>query len=149
MPRSLTSSNSVFILTVPGVFPAPVRIEGYAADDQFSVDTVDASETSMGVDGKMSAGFVPFITPMNITLQADSESADLFELWLNAQQAIREILFAQAVITIPGIGKTFACRKGALKQIKLFPDGKKTLQPVSYQIHWEGCTPAPIELPIP
>lgn len=149
MPRSLTSANSVFILTVPGVFPAPVQIQGYSADDQFTADAVDVAETSMGVDGKMSAGFVPFITPINITLQADSESADLFELWLGAQQTIREIIFGEAVITIPGIGKTYACHKGVLKQVKLFPDGKKTLQPVSYQLHWESVVAAPIELPVP
>lgn len=142
--RTITSANSVFMLVVPGVFPAPVKIQGYAADDQFSVEAVQASETMMGVDGKMSAGFTPFITPMTVNLQADSESADLFELWLSSQQAIKEIIYGGATITIPSIGKSFILTKGALKTLKVFPDGKKVLQPVQYQIDWEQVVPVPL-----
>jgi hypothetical protein len=144
--RTLTSANSVFTLAVPGVFPAPVNLEGYAVDDQFSSEAVDVAETQMGVDGKMSAGFTPFITPITVHLQADSKSIDLFDLWLAAMKATKEVIYGGATIAIPSIGKSFVCTKIALKNAKQFPDGKKVLQPQAYVLHCEELVGVPLVL---
>lgn len=144
MSRTITSANSVFTLLIPGLLPAPFNVQGYAADDAFSVDAVESAETMMGVDGKMSAGYTPFITPMTVTLQADSASVDIFDQWLGAQQASRETLPATATITLPAVNKSYVLTNGVLKRIKQFPDNKKVLQPVQYSIDWESVTAVPI-----
>lgn len=141
---TITSANSVFTLVVLDVFPVPLNIQGYAADDAFTVDSVDASETMMGVDGIMSAGFVPFITPMTISLQADSPSISLFDAWLAAEAAAKEVFFANATITLPSVKKSYVLTKGALKKIKQFPDAKKVLQPVQYGIDWQSVIAIPL-----
>lgn len=143
MPRTITSANSVFTLLIPGVVPAPFNVEQYAADDQFSVDSVDTAETMMGVDGKMAAGWLPAIVPMTVMLMANSPSIDLFQLWDGAQSVAREIISAQATILLPSVGKSFVLTNGVLKQVKRFPDGKRTLQPVPYMIHWESVVAIP------
>lgn len=144
MSRTITAANSVFTLLVAGVFPAPRNIEQYAADDQFSVDSVDVAETLMGVDGVMSAGWVPAIIPMQVMLQANSPSVDLFEQWDGAQAVAREIITAVATIILPSVDKSFVLTNGVLKQVKRFPDGKRTLQPIPYMIHWGSVVSTPL-----
>ncbi len=72
---------------MPPIFAAPVRIQGYSADNVTTAADVTNSETPMGVDGRLSAGWVPAIIVQNITLQGDSESNDLFENWAAAERA--------------------------------------------------------------
>ena len=54
---TITSANAQVMLNVPGVFPTPVQLAGFAADDAFTQDAYDVAETRMGVDGVLSAGF--------------------------------------------------------------------------------------------
>lgn len=140
MSSTITSANSVFTLAIPDVFPTPQNVQGYAADDAFANEPVDAAEAVMGVDGIMSAGFTPFITKLNITLQADSPSIPIFEGWLQAQEAAREVFFANASIVLPSIGRIFTFTKGAMTRTKQLPDAKKILQPVTYEISWESVS---------
>lgn len=146
--RTITSSNAKLVLTVrsrQGVpILGPFQVQGFATDDAFASEVVDSAEAMMGVDGRMSAGFTPFITPMVITLQADSTSIDVFETWLSSQQTIRDILFAEGVLSLPGEGKAYTFVKGALRRVTPFPQGKKVLQPVTYEIAWESSQVAPI-----
>ncbi len=142
--KTITSANSVFTLTVPGVLPAPFTLQGYAADDAFSSEAVDTAETSMGVDGKMSAGYVPRITPMRIVFQPDSDSIDVFEAWLGFEDVRREVFFAEAILALPSVQKAYAMHKGCLKRITPFPAAKKVLQPVEYSIDWEAVQAIPL-----
>lgn len=145
MPQNtITSANSVLTLTVPDLLPVPFKVEGYATDDAFTTEAVDSAETMMGVDGKMSAGYTPFITPMTITLQADSPSIELFDGWLGAQKVAKEIFYAKGALALPSVNKTYVLNKGALKRITQIPAGKKVLQPVVYQVDWESVTPTPL-----
>lgn len=142
--NTITSANSVLTLTVPGLLPVPFTVQGYGTDDAFATEQVQSAETMMGVDGKMSAGFTPFITPMTITLQADSPSIEVFDSWLGAQAVAKELFFAQGALSLPSVGKTYVMTKGALSRITQVPAGKKVLQPVTYQIDWESVTPTPL-----
>lgn len=144
--KTITAANSVFTLLVVPIFPVPFQLQGYAADAAFETETVDAAETIMGVDGIMSAGFTPFISPMRITLQADSPSLDVFEQWLGAQKAIKELFFAQATIALPAVGKSYQCTKGVLKRVTQAPPARKVLQPAEYQIDWNDIQPIPLVL---
>jgi hypothetical protein len=71
---TITSANSSFAITVPGVYSAPQSVQGYATDDAFAAEAVEKVETLMGIDGKLSAGYIFNPYKMTITLQADSGS---------------------------------------------------------------------------
>lgn len=142
MPRTLTSANSSFVLNIPGVFPIPIAVQGYATDDAFAVEAFDTAEAVMGVDGKMSAGFTPNVKKLTVTLQADSPSLEIFDAWVGAMESAREVFYGDATIVIPSINKTYNLRKGALTNAKKLPDAKKILQAVPYVITFESIEPA-------
>ena len=142
--RTITSANSVFTLVVPDVFPVPQNLQGYAVDDAFDTESVELSEALMGVDGRMSAGYTPYITPMTIHLMADSPSIDLFDAWRGAETAAQEVFFAQATIVLPSVGRAYVLNNGVLTNYKPLSDAKKVLQAVSYTIKWEAVNPAQV-----
>lgn len=140
---SITSTNSTYILTIPGVFPIPQVLQGYATDAAFDTDQSQNAEVVMGVDGKMSAGYVPFITNQTIHLQADSLSVFLFEAWLAAEKAINEKLFAIGVITLPSVRRTYTLRDGVLTSSNPIASVQRTLQPRDFTISWGSIDPVP------
>lgn len=141
--RNLTSANCILILTVPPLFAVGRRIQGFAMDDIFDADPVDNAETSMGVDGRLSAGYIPAPVSMNIALQADSQSNDFFEDWINYERSAREKLIASGTVLIPSIERKYAMSRGFLRTVQIIPAAKKTLQPRRYKIEWERLSPAP------
>lgn len=132
----ITSANATFSLNVPDVFPIAVQLQGFATDDAFATEAVDVAETMMGVDGRMSAGYVPFIVPMRIMLQADSPSIAAMEQWATAEIQAQAKYFANGVILLPSVGRQYSLSQGALRRITPTPAVKKVLQPVEYEIHW-------------
>lgn len=139
---TITSANSVFTLMLTDLFPVPQVLQGYATDDAFASEAVDSAEVMMGVDGKMSAGFTPFPTPMTIALQADSPSLSLFEAWLGSMKAAKEVFFADGTIVLPAINRSYVLTRGVLNKSAQYPGAKKVLQPVQFTITWESINPA-------
>lgn len=136
--RTITSANSIFTLSVPTVNPTPQTLQGYATDDAFDTEAVNPAEAIMGVDGKLSGGFTPYPTKLTVHFQADSVSIDFFDNWLGAENAAREVFFAQATIVLPSVGKVYTFANGILTGGKVLSDAKKVLQPVAYTITWES-----------
>jgi len=135
---TITSANSVFTIVVPGLFPAPVQLRGYATDRAFTTEAVDLAEVQMGVDGRMTAGFVPNPVKQTITLQADSPSKDIFTALIQAMKTAREVYFVSGSIALPSTGEAFTLTRGILTNAKQIPDAQKVLQPVDYVITWES-----------
>lgn len=135
---TITSANSVFTIVVPGLFPAPVQLRGYATDRAFTTEAVDLAEIQMGVDGRMTAGFVPNPVKQTITLQADSPSKDIFTALIQAMKTAREVYFVSGSIALPSTGEAFTLTRGILTNAKQIPDAQKVLQPVDYVITWES-----------
>lgn len=144
MSFSLTAANAVFMLSVVPLFPVPQRIQGFAADDVFSTNPVQSAEIVMGVDGIMSAGFVFAPTPMQITLQADSQSNQIFDDWYDAQQVSTDGYYASGVMMLPSIGKKWDLVRGALGEFPRFPPVGRILRPRQFTITWQRMTPSPI-----
>jgi len=142
--KTITSANSEFLLAIGGIYPVAQRIEGYQADAAFAFDDVTTGEVVQGVDGKMSKGWIPHLTPQTITIMPDSPSFSIFNNWALAEDTAREKFSADATITLPSIGMKYVLSNGALISYKPMPDAKKTLQPMTYKITWESCTPSPI-----
>ena len=135
---TITSANSVFTLVVAGLFPAPVQLRGYASDKAFTTEAVDLAEVQMGVDGRMTAGFVPNPVKQTITLQADSPSKDIFTAIIQAMKTAREVFYISGTIALPSTGESFTLTRGILTNAKQIPDAQKVLQPVDYVITWES-----------
>ena len=137
---TITSANSVFTLVVAGLFPAPVQLRGYASDKAFTTEAVDLAEVQMGVDGRMTAGFVPNPVKQTITLQADSPSKDIFTAVIQAMKTAREVFYISGSISLPSTGESFALTRGILTNAKQIPDAQKVLQPMDFQITWESVS---------
>jgi hypothetical protein len=144
MPRSLTAADAVILLTIPLLYPTPQQLQGFATDNVFDVEPVNSAELQMGVDGKMSAGWIPFMTPWGVYLQADSESNDLFENWNNAQNIAREIYYCNGLVTLKSTGRKYTMTKGALTTIPVMPNANKILQARKWTVTWEKIEPAAI-----
>lgn len=141
---TLTSANSVLTLGVANLFNVPVQIQGFATDDAFAVAEVDTSETMMGVDGKLSAGFTPYPTPIEITLQADSASNSFFDAVINAERVAREKYVLNGSILIPSLGLLFALTNGFMGKVTNVPAAKKVMQPRKFEIVFESVVGAPV-----
>ena len=138
MDTTITSANSVFTIVIAGLFPTPVQLQGYASDKAFTTEALDLAEVQMGVDGRMTAGFVPNPTKQTITLQADSPSKDIFTALIQAMKTAREVFYISGTIALPSTGESFTLTRGILTNAKQIPDAQKVLQPVDYVITWES-----------
>jgi len=141
---TITSANAVVMLGAKSLFPTPQQLQGFAADDVFSTEDIDTAEVVMGVDGKMSAGFVFVPVPQSYSLQADSPSISFFEALYQAQQAAKEVYFLFGVVTLSSISRSYVMNNGVLSRYKPASDAKKVLQPRTFRITWESITPTPI-----
>ncbi|WP_311271084.1 phage tail fiber protein [Sphingobium sp. WCS2017Hpa-17] len=141
--RTLTSANSIIMLSVAGLYASPQRIQGYSADDISGSDAISPKQTSMGLDGRLSAGFVPQAVVQNITLQADSLSNDLFENWAEAEKVVREAYEASGLLIIPATQRKYTLTRGFLTSYPAMPSLRNTVQPQRYAITWERVSPSP------
>lgn len=144
MAKSLTGATAVFQLSIAGLYDQPQQLQGFAADDIFSTPGVKSIETMMGVDGKMSAGYVFVEKEMSITLQADSDSNDIFDNWDAAQQSEQDVFYADAVVLLRALRKKWTLTRGVLSNFPPIPDTKKLIQPRKFTITWNIMSVAPV-----
>lgn len=136
MSRTITSANSTFTLTATGVILAPFQVQGFATDDAFDIEDANPSEVRKGVDGRMSAGFTPFMIKQAVHLQADSTSIDLFDAILAATKSTQEVVRLDGSILVPSVGKIYTLTEGYLTRVSVIAPSKKVLEPQVYEITW-------------
>lgn len=141
---SITAANAIFLLQIPGVFPIPLQLQGFSADDIFDFDPLTPVETSMGVDGILSGGFVNVPVKQSITLQADSASNNIFDLWQAAQKTALDTLIANGTVWLISIGTKWAMSTGFLTTYPPVPGAGKILKPRKFEITWESVSPSPV-----
>lgn len=139
--KTITALNASYLLVIAGVFEMAQELEGFAADSAYTTDDVNSVEARVGVDGKASFGLLPFLTVQNFTLQANSKSLTVFNLWAQAQILAKEVITANAVITMKSIKQKYILSNGALSGFKPVPDVKKLIEPVTFKITWETIVP--------
>ncbi|HEX7687349.1 MAG TPA: hypothetical protein VF453_06570 [Burkholderiaceae bacterium] len=142
--KTLTAANSIITISIADLVPSPVQLQGFAADAIYDTEAIEQAQTSMGVDGKLSAGLVLMETPWNVHLQADSDSNQLFDTWIAQQKQQREVYFANGSIVLPSLKTAITLTKGVLTRAPMMPNAAKTMQPRAYTIVWESVTPAGI-----
>lgn len=138
---TITSANSVFTISVPGLFPAPIQIQGFSAERAWETGKQELTESQMGVDGRKTSGYVPMMVSQTFSLQADSPSKQVFNAIARAMQAARDALYITGIIVLPSTGESFSCIKGTLKNYPPVPSAAKVLQPVDFEIEWENIQP--------
>jgi hypothetical protein len=141
---TLTTANSAFALQIENLYPVAQNVQGYSTDDAFAVSDIEPVETVMGVDGRLSGGYKPVPTVLDITLQADSPSVAIFDNWLAAQKAAKEAYVANAMIQLQGTGEKYAFTRGFLTSITPMAAAKKILQPRKFVITFESCDKSPV-----
>jgi|SRR5579872_546247 len=144
MPRTLTAADAVIILNAPDVFSAPQQLQGFATDDVFSVNSLDIAETMMGVDGKLSGGYVPVPIDQTFMLQADSDSIDFFEAIYAAAVQQRTIFYLSGRTVLRSTEKRYVMTRGLMVGYTPMPNAKKVLQPRPFIIRWESVSPSPV-----
>jgi hypothetical protein len=138
---TITGANSVFTISVAGLFPVPQRLQGYSAERAWETGAQEQSESQMGVDGRKTSGFVFAMVEQTVSLQADSPSKQIFTALQNAQRAARDVYYISGTIDLPSTGESFICTRGTLKTVKPLPDFGKVLQPMDFVIEWESIQP--------
>ncbi len=141
---NLTSANSIIMLSATGLFPVAQQMQGFSAEDIFEAEEIDAAETVMGVDGKLSGGLIYVEKPWWIHLQANSASNAFFDTLIQTQIASNDIIQLQGSVSLPGLGSKYALSNGILKRYPPMPAGHKLLQPRKFTIVWENIAPAPV-----
>lgn len=136
----LTAASVVLMMSVQGLFPTPVQIQGFAAEDIYDMDEIERVQTLMGADGILSGGFVFKEQMQSISLQADSLSAPFFDAWDQNQVAGRRTYPGNGVLTIPSLGIKFVQTRGFLKTFKL-PGAKAIMQPRRFRLTWQTVVP--------
>lgn len=141
MAGTLTVANSVIMMTCEALYTSPTQLQGYAADDVFEIDAVENGEYLMGIDGKLSAGFVYNAIPLTLTLQADSASVPVFENIWNYEVTNRTKLQHNWTVTTPANGRRYNLTNGFMRSYKA-PAGKRILQPAVIQLVFERQSPS-------
>lgn len=139
---TITSANSVVSITVPGLFPTPVQLQGYSAEKAWDTAAVVLTETQIGVDGRKTAGLVFNPVKQTFALQADSPSVQVFEAIYAAQRVTRDVLYLSATIDLPATGESYVCNKGTLEDYNSVASAGKVLTMREFSISWLNIVPS-------
>mgnify|MGYP001393102718 FL=1 len=163
MAKSITSANSVLVITaasrgvadsisgstgisslgtLSGLIGVPQQIEGWSADNAFSIDAQQTAMVVQGVDGKTHFGWVPHLVPFNVSLMPDSDSQDYLENLVTAQDLMRETLMITGTLIIPAISKKYSLTNGALTSYTPIPSHQRVLAAQGMTITFSSITPA-------
>ena len=141
---TITAANSTFMLGVAGLFNIPIKMQGYAADDAFATDEIEMMEKYIGVDGKLSAGYIPYIVPFTFNLSPDSASNNIMDALIAAEKVAREKFMLNATIILPSTGFIYAFTTGYLDRGSVMPSAGKILKPRKFSLDFQDLSVAPI-----
>lgn len=140
---NLTVVNSIIMISAPPLFSNAQQLQGFSAEDIFETEEIEVSETSMGVDGRLSGGLIYVPIPQWFHLQANSASVQIFDQIYNGQIAQNDIYIMQGSITLPALGVKYAMSNGIFKKYPPTPGAHRIAQPRKFTIEWERISVAP------
>lgn len=130
---NITSANAAVILTVDTLFPSGITLEQFATDQSVTQDEVTLSETRMGVDGHMAAGFKPSVKPVTLMLEASSPSRAALDQVVRAMEQNMTTYECTLVARVPSLGVTYTWTGGVLKSGSIFPGLKAVLDATTWK----------------
>lgn len=125
-PRTVTSANAILMLRCKGVFDNYVQLQGFQADNAWTMGESNIGQTEMGVDGFQSIGYKPQEVPVTIYLMANSPSVAVFDAIMRDFNSNKEVRYVELRQEISSVGKSFY-GKGGVVSIKL-PDVKSKVE---------------------
>lgn len=143
MAGTITSASAILQISVATLFTSPQQIQQFSADNIFETDEIEVGETSMGIDGVLSAGWVWNEVPWNISLQANSPSNALFDQWYQAEKTAQDKYAATGLVILKSIGTKFILSNGYLKRFSPIPSAAKTLRARRFGIVFNSINAAP------
>ena len=141
--ENITSANASLVLVVDKIIPAGVQLQHFSTDQSFSQSETTVTETRMGVDGNLAAGWIPAVKQVQVSLEANSPSLPFMDMLQRAMENNREIYECTLVATIPALRKVYSWTKGVLKSGTLVSSGKKVLDPTSWTFEFATLTITP------
>lgn len=133
---TITAASATFTLSVDTLFPVPQVLQGYAVNDAFTSEDAEIAETQIGVDGVVVSGWLPRLTPMDITFLASSDSVSIFEQWMLAMDNIQDILYGTGTIAYPAVGKVYYLNQGTLSRVSMLPSARRVLEQRRFRVTW-------------
>lgn len=140
---NITSANATVLLSVLGLFPSPIQLEQFAADDIFGTEAIEAGEAVMGADGHLTAGFVNVPTKQDYALMADSPSNFFFDQIYFQEKAQQTKFVINGIVLLTSVGTQWTMTRGFLTRYQPLPDAKKVLQSRKHSITWQTALPNP------
>ena len=144
MSGSITAANATLQITVGTLFPIPVTLVQWDADDVFDVPEIEVVESKMGVDGVAAYGFIYQLVDWDINFHPFSPSCAIFDTIFTTEQQQGEKILLQGAIVLPGITTQFVLSNGVLAKYKPAPGAGKTLKPRKFTMRWESIFPQPV-----
>lgn len=138
----ITSANATLVITVSSLAIVSLKMEGWNVDNAWALDDAETAVAQIGVDAKMSAGWVPRLNPLTLSFAPNSPSVPSILAIINAQDVNMTIYTLQGVLTCPSIGRAWTLQNGVITRAKVFPDGQRILGPQSFQLTFEKTMPA-------
>jgi hypothetical protein len=134
--HNITSTNAESVMTVEELFPGGFILEQFSTDQAVAAESIQVSETRMGVDGNLVAGYTPAIHVITINLEASSPSTAYLNQLYDAMAAARTMYKVSLVSTVPSIETVFRWLDGFLQTATPSPAQKKILDPTSWTFHF-------------
>ena len=141
--NTITSANSVFIISA-GTLYTNQQLQGFMADRAFETSDADIAELVMGVDGVLSAGWIPYMVAQTIYIMPDSPSQQIFEDAVEYERTTQTKLVWQGQINLPSISRSYTCTNGYLTRMKAVPDAMRVLAGRGYTITWNTISAGPL-----
>lgn len=136
--NDITSANSVVVLTCEDLYPAGIQLENFSADQSITQADEEIASTRMGVDGYMSAGWIPTIKSITVSLEPSSPTIEVFDTIYKAQRTAKAPYRLNLSVAVPATGKSLTYKNGVLKNWKLLADHKQVLDPISATMEFES-----------
>lgn len=142
--KTITAANAKITLSVDTLFPSPVQLQGFSADNVYDTDQMRLTETQMGVDGHLAGGAVLSPISQNFSLMADSDSCTMFETWYATQRQRVAAYVATGWVTLLATGVSYQCVRGFLQDASPLPAAGRVLAARRFLVMWENIIPNPV-----
>lgn len=134
----ITSANATAVIRFEEVYPSGIYLQMFAVDTAISLEESDITETRIGVDGYMVAGYTPQIFPVTVNLEAASPSFTALATVWNYMRTRRTIYDTTLTITAPSIRRAFTFSTGVMKSGVPFSGLSTILDPTSWVFHFQN-----------
>jgi hypothetical protein len=121
MSGSITSANASITITIPGVYSSGVLLQQFSTDDIIDPDGQELTESRVGADGDVVAGYVFNLTAFRT----------VFYAWKAAQDAILDVIAASMKIIAPSLGLDVDLSDVYCKTLPFLPPLKKVAEALS------------------